>query len=294
MQRRRGWRTPALVLVLVGGLVGAIASTSTGARVLFGPDDEGTVLLSTSDGPGADDGIAAPSDDPRAEVAPDAADGAPGQGDDAATSATLPLARVGGVLLRLPGTAPIVVGYHEAATAVPLALEPVGVLLDNRNATRVEAPPDDVAGVPYLIMTSRGRRAPATSAVDIVLADDQPILAPVTGTVSDVRTYWLYGTHLDTRLEIRPDDDPSLRVVLVHVRDALVRLGDTVEAGSTVVAAGPTRFPFSSHIDVDTAPDRWPHVHLEVQPFDAPRAGDPQPGTDGAADAGTGAGGAGG
>jgi hypothetical protein len=193
---------------------------------------------------------------------------------------TAPMATVGALTLHVPGADAIVVGFHEASTRRPLDLTPLGPMLANENTTRF-SPTRAVAGAqPYHVLSSRGRAAGPASAVDIVLRDEDPVLAPVSGVVSDVREYWLYGRYLDTRLEIRPDDARDLRVVMVHVTDPQVVAGDRVVVGETVVAAGPTRFPFSSQIDRETEPERWPHVHLEVQPWGGPRPGDPPPGAD--------------
>lgn len=184
------------------------------------------------------------------------------------------VAEVDGLSLRLPAADVEVVGFHEASTAVAVGLEPVGRLRSNANTTRFSPPPSDPAGSDYLVLSSRGRPQAPTSAIDVVLRDDVDVLAPVTGTVTDVRTYWLYGEHRDHRVEIVPDAAPELRVVLVHVDGVRVAAGDRVEAATTVLATTANRFPFSSQIDRETEPDRWPHVHLEVQPADAPRPGD--------------------
>jgi hypothetical protein len=198
-------------------------------------------------------------------------------------SPTAPMATVGALTLHVPGEDAVVVGFHEASTRVPLDLVPLGPMLANENTTRF-APTRAVAGAqPYHVLSSRGRAAGPTSAVDIVLRDDQSVLAPISGVVSDVREYWLYGRYLDTRLEIRPHDARDLRVVMVHVSDPQVAAGDHVVVGETVVAAGPTRFPFSSQIDRETEPERWPHVHLEVQPWGLPRPGDEAPAAEDAA-----------
>jgi hypothetical protein len=88
---------------------------------------------------------------------------------------------------------------------------------------------------------------------------------PVSGTVTDVREYVLYGGHRDVRLEIAPDDAPDLRLVMIHIADVDVEAGDEVTAGETVVAGTARPFPFGSQIDRFTEPDRWPHVHIEVK-----------------------------
>ena len=184
------------------------------------------------------------------------------------------VARIEGLTLRLPSSEPVVVGFHEASTDGALELTPVGVLVANRNATRFDPPPDHPDGARYLVMASRGRPFPATSALDVVVRDDDPVLSPVSGTVTDVRSYYLYGQHLDHRVEIAPDDAPHLRLVVVHLDEPEVAAGDRVEAGTDVLAGSALRFGFSSQIDRDTEPDRWPHVHIEVKHEDTPRPGE--------------------
>ena len=110
-----------------------------------------------------------------------------------------------------PAPAPLVIGYHEAAHVTATPLVPVGSLGDDRNTTRTSLPPDDPSGVEYLVLTSRGRAAGPTSAVDVVLPEGEVLVSPVTGTVVDVREYQLYGRHTDLRIEIVPDLRPDLR-----------------------------------------------------------------------------------
>jgi biotin carboxyl carrier protein len=188
---------------------------------------------------------------------------AAGTSEPAAVVAPPVFARVEGLDLHLPAEAAVLVGFHEAATRRPLALTPIGGLLDHQNTTKFDPPPDE-DGMDYVVLSSRGRPMPATSAADIVLTDEVPVLAPVDGTVTDVRTYYLSGRHLDHRVEIRPASAPHLRVVLIHVEEPTVAVGQEVSAGQTVLSPRVRTFPFSSHIDRYTEPDRFGHVHLEV------------------------------
>lgn len=181
------------------------------------------------------------------------------------------VARVGELVLRLPSPSPLVVGFHEASLEGALEMTPVGILIANENATRFTPPPDDPSGSPYLVMSSRGRPLSPTSALDVVMVDDDPVLSPVTGTVTDVRSYQLYGTHLDERVEVAPDDAPELRVVVVHLDEVEVEVGERVVGGVSELARSARRFPFSSQIDRETEPERWPHVHIEVKHEDTPR-----------------------
>jgi hypothetical protein len=177
---------------------------------------------------------------------------------------TPPFAEIAGTTLLAPSSDVLLVGYHEASRAGALGLTPVGQGRSNDNTTRFTLPPDDATGTPYHVMSSRGRVLPPTSAVDIVLRDDDPVRSPVDGVVTEVRPYALYGTHPDTRVEIRPDDARHLRLVMIHVDDVQVARGDRVTAGETVLAGTANRFPFASHVD-RYLDERWPHVHVEVK-----------------------------
>lgn len=191
-------------------------------------------------------------------------------------AATGVFARYGMVVLHLPST-PRVVGFHESSNAFAFAMSPAGRLVEDRNPTRTSLPRDEDTGTDYLVLTSRGRRPAPTSSVDIVVTHGEAVLAPVTGIVSDVRDYALYGRHRDLRVEVIPDADPTSRVVVIHIEDVLVEAGDRVVGGITPVAASARLLPFASHIDRETEPERLPHVHIEVQPVDARRPGDPDP-----------------
>jgi murein DD-endopeptidase MepM/ murein hydrolase activator NlpD len=204
----------------------------------------------------------------RASSVPDAGDDAASNGPAAAdtdTQAPPVFARFDGLDLHLPNQDIKLVGFHEASFDDALAFTPVGEAQANENRTKFDAPPADPAGPGYVVLSSRGRVHPATSAADIVMDDDTPVLSLVSGTVTDVRPYLLYGRYDDARIEIQPEGRPDLSVVLIHVRGVAVQAGDRLEAGVTRIAAGANRFPFASHIDRYLDPERFPHVHVEVK-----------------------------
>ena len=203
----------------------------------------------------------APTAEPSAVPEDEApADDATPVGELARTFAT-----VEGVELGLPSPNVLLVGFHEAASRWSLPLTPQGRLFQNENTNKVTAPLDVEDGPGYLVLSSRGRRAAGTSAVDIVLRDGEPVLAPVSGTVVEVGPYALYGRYPDHRLVIRPDANPNILVTLIHIQGVSVTVGQQIEAGVTQIAAGPNRFNFTSHIDRYFPTDRWPHVHIETK-----------------------------
>jgi murein DD-endopeptidase MepM/ murein hydrolase activator NlpD len=189
---------------------------------------------------------APPADDQPTEAA--TAEAAPPQIETAeapqAPDRTGFFASVGSLGLHLPAHDVIVTGFHQASTPGSLAMTPQ-------------------AG--HRVLPSRGRGSPATSAVDIVLPDDQPVRSPVSGTVTHVESYSLYGRYPDRRIIIRPHDAPQARVVMLHVTGVRVEAGHEVEGGVTEIAGGARRFPFRSQVDAETKPHSWPNVHYEVK-----------------------------
>ena len=232
------------------------------------------VLLVSAGGlvpPARDDGAA---DDGAAELADGSASAGSGS-DEAARESELeasavPMARhASGLELLTPSLRAVAVGFHEASTPHAEGLLPIGRLEADRNR-RERRPADDPRGAPYVVLASRGRGFPSTSSIDVMVPDGTEVLAPISGTVLLVEPYRLYGRHADLRVELVPDAAPGLRVVMIHLVDVRVAAGDRVVAGTTVLAAGGRRFPFASQID-DEVGRRLAHVHLEVQPIDAPR-----------------------
>ena len=122
-----------------------------------------------------------------------------------------------------------------------------------------------VAGAaPSVTLESRGRNTGSQTAADIVVDPDAEIRSPVTGTVIRGGTYVLYCDYSDDFLVIEPDAAPGWEVKIFHIDGVQVVVGDTVEAGVTVIAPRATRLPFVSQVDDFTAEPSNPHVHVEV------------------------------
>jgi murein DD-endopeptidase MepM/ murein hydrolase activator NlpD len=181
-------------------------------------------------------------------------------------------AAVDGLNLQLLHPKPLTIGFHEASQAEALELLPLGRLLANDNPTRFKAP-NDMVGPEYRVLSSRGRAQAPTSAVDIVVPLGDAVTAPVSGTVTQVTEYPLYGRTRDWRVEITPADRPDLTVVLIHLLRPQVSVGDTVTAGESTIAVA-RLLPFDSHVDY-VGKAKAPHVHLEVKASVEPTPLDP-------------------
>lgn len=149
-------------------------------------------------------------------------------------------ATVGGLEFVTPSPRPVLVGFHQAAGGT-VAFTPV-------------------AGQ---VLATRGRGTSPTSAVDVALEPGDPVLAVVTGTVTEVAPYALYGRHDDVLVTIVPDERPDLRVRLLHIDDVRVTPGQHVTAGRDPIAGTARPLPVNNQVDRYTGRS-LPHLHVEV------------------------------
>jgi hypothetical protein len=174
----------------------------------------------------------------------------------------VPFARAAGVTLVEPGREVVAVTYHESLFGSAAALHPLGHVVRNANPDKFDPPPP-TPGPDYIVMDSRGRPTPATSAADLVMEATTPVRSPVTGRVMSVTSYLLYCDTPDVRVMIRPETDRTRSVLVVHVTAVHVETGDRVVAGRTVLGR-PRPLPYHDQTDDYVAGHR-PHVHVEIE-----------------------------
>lgn len=167
-----------------------------------------------------------------------------------------------GVRVHLPSEESVA-HFHEAYSRASLPMAPYGRLLRSENP-RFRPPSEPQPGRRYVVMRSRGRGTASTSAVDVVAPAGETLYAPVTGTVTAVRSYWLYGRFPDVRVEIQPAGAPGVRVVMIHLeRIVHVSVGQRVVVSQTPIGR-PRVLPFNSQTDTYTH-SHDPHVHIEIK-----------------------------
>ena len=158
-----------------------------------------------------------------------------------------PYGSVGGITLVHPANRVERVGFHES----------------NHDGARQQEPL--ATAVAPVTLESRERDTGPRGSADIVADPGGEIRSPVTGTVKRGGTYTLYCHHRDDFVVIAPDANPAWEVKVLHIDGLVVRRGDRVVAGETVIAGRPTQLPFESQVDeLRTADPAWPHVHVEV------------------------------
>jgi biotin carboxyl carrier protein len=174
----------------------------------------------------------------------------------------VPFARAAGITLVEPGREIVAVTYHESLFGSAAALHPFGHVVRNASPDKFDPPPS-TPGPGYIVMDTRGRPTPATSAADLVMETTTPVRSPVTGRVLSVTSYLLYCDTPDVRVMIRPEADHTRSVLVVHVTGVHVESGDHVVAGRTVLGR-PRQLPYHDQTD-DYVAGGHPHVHIEIE-----------------------------
>lgn len=116
------------------------------------------------------------------------------------------------------------------------------------------------------------------SAVDCGAKPGTMVYAPVSGRVTEIVRYELYGKYADYEIHVTPDGWPDVDAVLLHVDALKVREGDHVEAGATPVAEVRKLSDRIAHQLRLYTGDGGDHVHLQLN---GPEARDRRPGVDG-------------
>lgn len=172
----------------------------------------------------------------------------PGEGrtDCERTWMPVPFAKVAGLTLYEPAQDPLLIAYHESLFKSAATMKPLGDKAD------------------WMIQASRGRPATPTSATDIPLPPRTPVVSPVDGKVIDVIEYSLYCEAMDTLVVIRPDDNPDVTVVVMHLDHVKIRKGDDVVAAGTLLGEPHVFIRGNNQVTV-YVPGNPPHVHIEVE-----------------------------
>jgi hypothetical protein len=129
---------------------------------------------------------------------------------------------------------------------------------------------ETVWGGTALRLWRSNRRGACDTAADIGADPGSDVYAPVTGTVVQVRAYKLYEKYPDYEIHIRPDGWPEVDVVLIHVDDVSVTVGDRVAGGVSRLACVRR---MSDKIDLQLAgytKNGGDHVHVQLNQVEVP------------------------
>ncbi|HET6497430.1 MAG TPA: hypothetical protein VFH17_00030 [Coriobacteriia bacterium] len=179
------------------------------------------------------------------------------------------------------------IAFHQASGASALAMTSLlpdadPALADNKRGTGRAASGQDAdaegpsaLGGQVIRMWRTNRTGPPDTAADVGARPGAPVIAPVSGTVVEVRPYLLYGEHEDIEIHIQPTGWPEIDLVMIHVTDPTVAPGDVVVGGVTRIASVRLLSDRVTHQLSEYTPDGGDHVHFQLNRVTEPGASEP-------------------
>jgi hypothetical protein len=87
--------------------------------------------------------------------------------------------------------------------------------------------------VRYYLLSGEGKGA--TGSILVGAAPGCPVTAPVSGTVTAVKQYKLYGKYDDVQVNIRPEEMSGITISMLFIDEPVVSIGEVVTAGKTQI-----------------------------------------------------------
>ena len=185
-----------------------------------------------------------------------------------------------GIELHLPVAtdALTALAFHQASGNKSLHMTSLVPDADMERAAELKAvPPVDASAVSAtglatscLRLWRSNRSGEPDTAADVGADPGTPVLAPVSGTVLEVKPYKLYDKYDDYEIHIQPEGYPLIDVVLIHVDAPSIAVGQRVTAGVTRIAVVRK---MSDKIDTQLGgytANGGDHVHLQVNTVEVP------------------------
>lgn len=145
--------------------------------------------------------------------------------------------------------------------------------------TYIERDPQDtgeaILGGTVIRMWRSNRYGQPDTAADVGALPGTPVIAPVNGTVIDVKHYELYGKYEDIEIHIQPAGRPEIDLVMIHVTDPTIRVGESVVGGVTRIASVRRLSDRIDHQIAEYTPDAGDHTHMQINRVEQPGTTEP-------------------
>jgi hypothetical protein len=174
----------------------------------------------------------------------------------------------GEIAIQLPVSCQSVtaLGYHGASGNV-LPLEPVGRQANEGIFARIlhRLTEDEASGITYHQLS--GGTGPKTGALDVGAPAGTAVYAPVNGTVVSIRDFVLDGMRYGHRIDVVPDESPSVVVSIRRLRaDPSLTVGSSVTKGTSKIGKILDLSRAEGQALADVTNDPGNHVTIEVRP----------------------------
>lgn len=136
------------------------------------------------------------------------------------------------LLLPVAATDATIIAYQPVSDERAIALTPIGDKINTNAFVRFfRGIFSGEASIRYYEL--EGADGQPTTSVLVGAAPGSAIISPITGVVTRVEEYYLFGRYEDVRIDIRPEKMGGVTVSLMFVESPAVSIGDHVTAGKT-------------------------------------------------------------
>lgn len=182
----------------------------------------------------------------------------------------VPLASAGDLQLMLPIFEHEVsaIGYHPVSDDNVVSLVPTGSQANTSLISRaVNLVLPDGEGPLYFLMGEGSGAGNVTASIDIGAAAGSVIYAPVDGTVAGIKSYQAKGKCEDTEIRIQPRSQSRFQVIMTHVDNTSISLGQPVKAGVSRLGAVRSMDACMAQALGRYTYDNGNHLHMQVELF---------------------------
>lgn len=173
------------------------------------------------------------------------------------------------------------VGFHPANHSYAQSFEPRLTLADTDQVKKQKGTGRDKAQQPTdknailvgqsFIMYRSGRSGSSTSAIDAGAAHGSVVYSPVNGVVTQICTYTLEGKVKDYEIHIQPEGIDNYEVMVIHIEDLHVEVGDALIAGVSPIARVRNTAQFFKSQLADFSNSDGNHVHIQINDITNPK-----------------------
>ncbi len=169
------------------------------------------------------------------------------------------------LVLPVAAQAATIIAYHPLMDDRAVPLSPVGDQVNGgvlaRTLKRVFS---EASAVRYYMIEDKERNLSGTGCVDVGAPAGTPIVSPVSGVVTGVTEYSLYGKYPDVQIDIAPDGVGDVTISLLFVDEPNVTIGEVVVEGKTQL--GKVRAPQGDLGEglAEFTRDAGSHVHIQA------------------------------
>ncbi len=169
------------------------------------------------------------------------------------------------LVLPVAAQAATIIAYHPLMDERAVTLTPVGDQVNgsvvSRSLKRVFS---EASAVRYYLIKDKERNLSGTGCVNVGAPAGTPIVSPVSGVITGVTEYTLYGKYPDVQIDIAPDGVGDVTLSLLFVDEPTVTIGQVVVEGKTQLGKVRASQGDLGEALAEFTRDTGSHVHIQV------------------------------